>query len=114
MTDQKSETHNAYPEQLAATIGKIAEQSQRLITDFFARQHTFTSVDMTDPMNVTSAFMKMTQNMLADLAKTTEAQVTLWLSHKNFWQSTTARMMGAKEAPLVEPAADDHRFKDDA
>ena len=66
MTDQKSETHNAYPEQLAATIGKIAE-----------------------------------------------AQVTLWLSHKNFWQSTTAQMMGAKEAPLVEPAADDHRFKDD-
>jgi polyhydroxyalkanoate synthase subunit PhaC len=114
MADQKSDTHAPDPEQLAAMMGEIAEQSQRLVTDFLARQDTDTSVGMTDPMNIASAFMEMTQKMLADPAKAAEAQVALWQSHMDLWQSTTARMMGGEEAPLVQPAADDRRFKDDA
>ena len=56
--------------ELTATLGKIAEQSQRMVTEFMARQTDQASSDSnSDPLNIGDAFVQMTQPMLADPAR---------------------------------------------
>ena len=112
MTDQKTQTTTPDPERVAATVSAIAEQSQRLVTDFLSRQDLDTSIGMTDPMNIASTFMEMAKNFAADPVKATQAQAALWQGYMDLWQSTTTRMLGGDGAPLITPAADDRRFKD--
>ena len=97
--------------ELTATLGKIAEQSQRMVTDFMARQADQSDND-TDPLNIGDAFLQMTQRMMADPARLAEAQVGLWNSYMNLWHQTANRMMGQTAEPLVEADEDDRRFKD--
>ncbi|MEK9644852.1 MAG: class I poly(R)-hydroxyalkanoic acid synthase, partial [Alphaproteobacteria bacterium] len=98
------------PAELTATIGKIAEQSQRIVTDFMSRQ----SEPETDPLNIGSAFIEMTTRMMSDPARLAQAQVELWNSYMDLWQQTTNRMVGQNSEPLFEPEPDDRRFKDAA
>jgi polyhydroxyalkanoate synthase len=98
------------PAELTATIGKIAEQSQRIVTDFMSRQ----SEPETDPLNIGAAFIEMTTRMMSDPARLAQAQVELWNSYMDLWQQTTNRMLGQDSEPLVEPEPDDRRFKDAA
>ncbi|CAN0495708.1 unnamed protein product, partial [Discosporangium mesarthrocarpum] len=102
--------------ELTATLGKIAEQSQRLVTDFMARQtaqagQTDTDTEQ-DPLNIGDAFLQMTQRMMADPARLAEAQVGLWNSYMELWQNTANKMIGQEVEPLAEPEADDRRFLD--
>ena len=111
-----TKTEDASPpdaEELTATIGKIAEQSQRIVTDFVARQSEAQDSDH-DPLNIGSAFMEMTQRMMADPGRLAQAQVDLWNSYVNLWQQTANRMMGQESETLAEPEADDRRFADAA
>ena len=99
--------------ELTATLGKIAEQSQRMVTEFMARQPDQASSDSnSDPLNIGDAFVQMTQSMLADPARMAEAQVGLWNSYLELWQQTADKMMGKEVEPLATPEADDRRFKD--
>ena len=100
-------------DELTATIGKIAEQSQRIVTDFVARQSDMQETEQ-DPLNIGSAFMEMTQRMMSDPARLAQAQVDLWNSYMDLWQQTANRMMGQESETLVEPEADDRRFADAA
>jgi polyhydroxyalkanoate synthase subunit PhaC len=97
--------------ELSATLGKIAEQSQRLVTDFMARQADQTDSD-NDPLNIGDAFLQMTQRMMADPARLAEAQVELWNGYMSLWQQTANRMMGQDAVPVAVPGEDDRRFKD--
>jgi polyhydroxyalkanoate synthase subunit PhaC len=97
--------------ELTATLGKIAEQSQRLVTDFMARQADQTG-NNADPLNIGDAFLQMTQRMLADPARLAEAQVGLWNGYMNLWQQTANKMMGQESESVAEPEADDRRFND--
>jgi polyhydroxyalkanoate synthase len=99
--------------ELTATLGKIAEQSQRMVTEFMARQTDQASSDSnSDPLNIGDAFVQMTQRMLADPARMAEAQVGLWNSYLELWQQTADKMMGKEVEPLATPEVDDRRFKD--
>ena len=109
-------TEDASPpdtEELTATIGKIAEQSQRIVTDFVSRQTDGQDAEQ-DPLNIGSAFMEMTQRMMSDPARLAQAQVELWNSYVDLWQQTANRMMGQESETLAEPEADDRRFADAA
>jgi polyhydroxyalkanoate synthase subunit PhaC len=97
--------------ELTATLGKIAEQSQRMVTDFVARQSD-QSDSNADPLNIGDAFLQMTQRMMADPARLAEAQVELWNSYMSLWQQTANKMMGQEAAPVAVPEPDDRRFKD--
>ena len=99
--------------ELTATLGKIAEQSQRMVTEFMARQTDQASSDSnSDPLNIGDACVQITQRMLADPARMAEAQVGLWNSYLELWQQTADKMMGKEVEPLATPEADDRRFKD--
>lgn len=96
-------------EEPTATIEKIAEQSQRIVTDFIGRQGDARALEY-DPLNIGSAFAEITRRMMADPARLARAQVDLWNSHVGLWQQTANRMMGQEAKTLAEPDEDDNRF----
>jgi polyhydroxyalkanoate synthase len=70
------------------------------------------SFGMADPMNVGSAFIELTQQMMSNPAQMMQAQVQLWQNYMNLWQTTAQKMMGSDVAPLAAPESDDRRFRD--
>ncbi|PWC32071.1 class I poly(R)-hydroxyalkanoic acid synthase [Azospirillum sp. TSO22-1] len=105
------------PVELSRAMTRIAEQSQKLVTDFLARQTAdggVGGVANPDPMGVGNAFLEMTKRMMADPAKLMKAQMTLWQDYLTLWQRTTQRLLGQEAEPVITPAKDDRRFKDSA
>ena len=114
MTDDPSHA-DAVPDaaELTATIGRIAEQSQRIVSEFMERQadHGGTAHD---PLNIGTAFIEMTTRMLSDPARLAQAQIDLWNSYVELWQQAANRLLGHEAEPLVEPEPSDRRFRDSA
>src|SRR5215471_8188887 len=100
------------PIELARAMAGIAEQSQRLVSDFVARNQE--RLNDPDPLNVGRAFYEMTTRLMADPQKLIQAQMSLWQDYMNLWQSAARRMMGQEAEPVIAPAKDDRRFKDSA
>ena len=90
-------------------IADIAARSQRILTEFLARQQG--GAGMADPGKIGEAFLEMTRRMMADPGKMMAAQMTLWQDHMDLLRNTTQRMMGQAAEPVIEPAEDDRRFK---
>lgn len=103
------------PVEMSRAMTRIAEQSQRLVTDFLSRQAADgVGAKNPDPMGVGHAFLEMTTRMMADPAKLMKAQMTLWQDYLTLWQRTTQRFFGQEAQPVIAPAKDDRRFKDSA
>ena len=100
------------PVEMSRMMGKIAKQSQRLVTEFLAKQSGAPGLGMADPLNVGQAFLDMTARLMANPSKLIEAQLSLWKDYMALWQSTTRRMLGEPAEPVIKPAPDDRRFKD--
>ncbi len=101
------------PTELSAAMTNIAERSQRLVTDFLARQATDGNVNLSEPMHIGQAFLEMTAKLMTDPTKLVEAQMSLWQDYMTLWQNTARRLMGEEPLPVVEPDKGDRRFKDD-
>ena len=125
MTDQPG-NDSAKPDaaEISQSMAEMAETSQRLISEFLARQmpagkangshdggdshgETFNP----DPLNIGGAFMELTSRMMSDPAKLMEANLELWQDYAKLWQNTTARMMGGETEPMITPEPGDRRFK---
>ena len=102
------------PVEMSRAMARIAERSQRLVTDFLSKQATEGLKGPQDPFNVGQAFLEMTAKMIADPAKMVQAQMSLWHDYMTLWQRTTQRLLGQEAEPLIAPAKDDKRFKDAA
>jgi polyhydroxyalkanoate synthase subunit PhaC len=112
---QRSDVKLPDPVELSKTMTRIADRSQRLVTEFLRRQtNGGHSVEPADPLNLGRTFFEMTARMMADPAKLMQAQMNLWQDYLKLWQSTTRRMMGQETEPVIEPAKDDRRFKHEA
>ncbi len=105
------EVQPADPAEMARTMAKIAERSQRLVAGFLERQQHDGGPANLDPLNIGGAFMEMTAQMMADPAKLVQAQIGLWQDYMKLWQSTTQRMLGEEAEPVIEPEPGDRRFK---
>ncbi|HVJ35750.1 MAG TPA: class I poly(R)-hydroxyalkanoic acid synthase [Terriglobia bacterium] len=114
MVDRGEQQNQAIdPAAWSASMAKIAEQSQRLVSEFLSRN----AIDLdtqTDPLNIGRAFLEMTTRLMSDPQKLFEAQVSLWQDYMNLWQTTARRMMGEPAEPVIQPAPSDRRFKDEA
>ncbi len=114
----KSESANpavklADPAVLSRSMADIAERSQRLVAEWLNRQSH--EVPTLDPMNVGSAFMEMTAQLMRDPAKLVQAQIGFWQDYMTLWQNTTRRMLGIEaEKPVIEADPKDKRFKDES
>lgn len=100
------------PAEFSKNLIEVAERSQQLIQEF-AKHQSEAGMDNPDPLNITSAFMELTKNMMAEPQKVVEAQLNLWQSYVDLWHNTAQRMMGKESAPLIEPEKGDRRFKSD-
>src|SRR5882724_3400116 len=101
------------PMELARTMAGIAEQSQRLVSDFLTRTQDGNGSGP-DPLNIGHAFYEMTARLMSDPTKLVQAQMSLWQDYMNLWQSTARKMMGQEAEPVIAPSRDDRRFKDAA
>ena len=89
--------------ELAAAIRKVAEQSQRIASDFMARCEG-------DPLNVGGAFVEMSARLLADPARLAQAQIDLWSGYMELWGHAAGRASGREAEPLHRPDKNDRRF----
>ncbi|TCO77318.1 polyhydroxyalkanoate synthase [Plasticicumulans lactativorans] len=101
-------------QRLAENLSKIAERSQSLVQDFVESQASGGNFQVPDPGIVAKTFAEMTQRLMADPGKLVQAQMSFWQEYMNVWQASARRMMGEQVDPVVKPAADDKRFKDEA
>ncbi|MBT3629448.1 MAG: class I poly(R)-hydroxyalkanoic acid synthase, partial [Rhodospirillaceae bacterium] len=113
MTEQNSGAPGGSdPINQANEFARMAAQAQRIVADFIARQQKDGKIEPQGPFDVSQAFAEMTQKMMADPARVLQAQMGLWENYVNLWQHTATRMMGGDAGePVVQPAADDRRFR---
>ncbi len=105
------ETKPADPAEMSRSMAKIAERSQRLVSEFLERQQRGAGRTDLDPFNIGGAFLEMTARMMADPAKLVQAQIDLWQDHLKLWQATARRMLGEQAEAVIEPEPGDRRFK---
>jgi polyhydroxyalkanoate synthase len=113
MSDQQGDMKMPDPVELSQTMARIAEQSQRIVSDFLGRQNG-DGAGMSDPLNVGRAFLEMTARLMADPAKLVQAQMNLWQDYMNLWQATARRLMGEEADPVIQATPEDRRFRDAA
>jgi len=100
-------------QEMAEIMANIAQRSQRLVSNFIARNASGEGFDVSEGAHISAAFMDLTQKMLEDPARFVEAQINLWNDYMNLWRNTTLRMLGEETEPVIEPEAGDRRFKDE-
>jgi polyhydroxyalkanoate synthase len=99
------------PAEFGRNMARVADKSQKLISDFFNRQKA-AGKDVTDPLNIGGAFYTLFKQMAANPGKIVEAQFGLWKDYMDLWQRATRRAMGDAVEPLVSPERGDRRFRD--
>ena len=116
MSDQATPTPaNPDPQRLHAAMGRIAEQSQRIMRTFIERQASSPrEFNPLEPAVVSKAYQALWQQMLTDPERLVEAQVSLWQDYAKLWEHTARRLAGEEVEPAVTPEPGDRRFKDDA
>ena len=116
MSDQRTPTPpNPDPQRLHAAMGRITEQSQRIMQTFIERQaNSPREFNPLEPAVVSKAYQALWQQMLTDPRRLVEAQVSLWQDYAKLWENTARRLAGEEVAPAVTPEPGDRRFKDDA
>ncbi len=104
------------PSEWAKNWSEIAEQSQKLVSDFLARQGSEPPAlpSAPDPMNIGNAFLEATSRMLTNPARLMEAQVELWRAYMELWTASAQRFLGQEAMPVANPDKADKRFKDSA
>ncbi len=98
-------------EKFSNNMTEVAEKSQRLISEFMARQAEGGSPGIDDPLHIGETFLEMTQQMLAHPEKLANAQMALWQDYLKLWQHAAERMSGAESDPVAVPEASDKRFR---
>ena len=94
---------------LATQLGKIAEQSQRLVQDFLLDRPDIAQLGMGDVTTLPGAFIELTTKMMTDPAAIARTQIDLFNDSLRVWQTTAERLMG-HGAGNEEPPQD-KRFK---
>src|SRR4051795_1125491 len=116
MDQEKTPDHPHFrlpdPALVTRTMSEVAERGQRIVTDFLKRQAEYDATP--DPLNIGGAFLDMTARLMANPARLMQAQLGFWQDYLTLWQNTTRRIMGMETEPVIDPAATDRRFRDDA
>ncbi|MEQ8697968.1 MAG: class I poly(R)-hydroxyalkanoic acid synthase, partial [Bauldia litoralis] len=95
----------------ASRMAEIAERSQRILEAFLERQKA-EGTGPVDPLNVTGAFLELTQKILQDPMAVWEMQTRYWQDYMDLWTRSARRFMGEEVEPAIEPPQGDRRFKD--
>ncbi len=105
------------PDVVSRSMADIAERSQRLVSEWLARQtpgEQGRGDASPDPLNIGGAFLEMTAQLMANPARLMQAQLGFWQDYLTLWQNTAKRMMGMTSEPVIDAPSTDRRFKDEA
>ena len=94
---------------LATQLGKIAEQSQRLVQDFLRDRPEIARLGMGDVTTLGGDFIELTTKMMTDPAAVVRAQIDLFNDSLRVWRTTAERMTGL--GARTEEPLKDKRFK---
>jgi polyhydroxyalkanoate synthase len=100
--------------ELSRQMTDIAEKSQHLVTEFLKRQAAKNGIGMANPLAIGAAFFEMTARMMSDPSRLVQTQLSLWNDYMTLWQRTAQRFLGGAAEPIIEPSAEDRRFRDKA
>ncbi len=99
---------------IAETLASINEKTQRLISGYLSRNEADNGYTVLDPVVVTKTFQQVVERLMADPALLLRQQMNWWQDYLTLWQRSVARWTGKTDVePLVAPAPEDKRFKDD-
>jgi polyhydroxyalkanoate synthase len=104
---------SADPAQRSKAYADMAQQSQKIVTDFLKRQAA-AHLGTVDELGIGKAFIDLTAQMMADPFKLAEMQWKMWRDYTALWQGSVMKLMGHDAEPVAEPHPADRRFKDDA
>jgi polyhydroxyalkanoate synthase len=102
------------PDELARGFADIAQQSQRVVSEFLARLEQGKGALPTDDVGVTQAFVDLGTKMMTNPMLLVEAQMRIWHDYMRLWHNSVSRFLGETPAPVAEPPKSDSRFKSDA
>lgn len=102
---------------VAESLSRIAQSGKKLVADYLSRQQKGEVAPPAPPLEagvpVAKAFLDLTQKMMQSPGKIVEVQVAFWKDYLTLWERTTKRMLGQEADPVIEPAPQDRRFKDE-
>ena len=117
MSDKNNNPFNLPPLQmpdntrLAENLGRILEQSRRLLDEYARNQGN--SFSIPDPGVVSKSFMELGQFWLRNPTPLLQAQMRFTQEYFKLWQNYSQRLLGQEASPVVQPDKGDKRFKDD-
>jgi len=117
MADSDSENNNNEVfdvDKSTKIFADFTERTQRIVNAFMERQSSGENYTVADPVEISRMFMDASLKMLSDPAKFAESQTKLMQGYTDLWQTMAKRMNGEAAEPVIEPARDDRRFKDNA
>ncbi len=116
MADNGTESKALFDvEKNAEIYADFAERSQKIVNAFLERQKSGENYTVADPVEIGRMFMDASMKMMSNPQKFAEQQAKLMQGYAEIWQATAKRMAGEEDVkPVIEPARDDRRFKDDA
>src|ERR671915_2004822 len=101
------------PPELPQICQSVAERSSKILADFTQKQAENLSSAVRDEMGIARAFMDLYARMAADPALLASTSMSMWADYMRLWQSTWMKMLGLQAPPVIAPARNDARFKDD-
>src|SRR5215831_6689991 len=99
------------PVALAECFAAAADKSAKLLGEFVARKASGGQSLVTDEFGITKAFFELAAKMLSNPYRLAETQLNLWWEYSALWQASMLKLLGAKAAPVAEPAQTDKRFR---
>lgn len=103
------------PMELAQTMARISEQTQKLVQDYMGRQNGQTALPGFEITSIMQAFLDAGKRWAENPGKVMEAGMSLWQDYMKLWQNTALRFAGEEKVdPIIAPAQGDRRFHDRA
>ncbi|NWH08511.1 MAG: class I poly(R)-hydroxyalkanoic acid synthase [Alphaproteobacteria bacterium] len=99
------------PAEFGRNLMMALSQSQRLVTEFLARNKDPRDLAPIDPMNVAGALMELGTRLIGNPKQALDAHFRLWKDYWSLWESTVRRLSGEEVEPVIKPLPGDKRFK---
>ena len=111
-TSKKAENYD--PERFAENMAKLSDYWQQLVQKCMEQGIATDGSGLVGPASALSAYTEFMQELLSDPARLMEMQMNFYKDYMALIENTTARFLGKKEEPLIEPGKGDKRFRDAA
>lgn len=113
MSQKRPDTEAVSPENMAQTMADVMTRSQEIASKFMLNQAGALD-DGFDPVQLGEQFLKNMAQVSFDPQTLMKAQAEFWQDSIALWQRAALGALGQSDQGVIEPDADDRRFKSDA